>query len=68
MSGQGPGFPPGVKTDIMRGRLHATQPAQPHWVLVVRLLHHSGSLPLLGHREGPGESLSLLLAEDVDEL
>ena len=60
LSRQDPELGPGVETNIMRRRLIFTQPAQLHWVLVVCLLHYSGCLPLLGHREGAGVSVSLL--------
>ena len=68
LSRQGPGFSPGVKADIVRGQLKPSQLAHILRVLVVPLHGNSDCLPKLGHGEGPGESLSLLLAEDVDEL
>ena len=68
LSWQSPGLPPCLETDIVRWRLVSSQPPQLHWVLVVCLINNSGSLPVLGHREGMGVSLALPLTEDIDDL
>ena len=71
LSRQDPGFSPVIKADIVRRRLQPSQPVHLERVLVVPPHHHSVLFKLLGHGDRARHarvSLSLLLAEDVDEL
>ena len=68
LSGQDPGLPSSVQTDVVRRRILRTELPQPSGVMEVSLDCNSGSLKILRHGEGTGELLPVVLPDLGDEV